>query len=111
MSEQVTEASRKPPVQVRLRPETALKYLAITTRMRWTDTEAADALCDEFMANHGISVTDATAPPNGSKSFDRDANAPCVPANSPAQQGEDMQSDSEPGSFSPPAEIPPAKAS
>lgn len=93
MSEQVTEASTTPQKRVRLRPETDLKLAAITARMRWTDTEAVDALCDEFMAQHGISVTNAAQPTTGQQDS---IAAPLIrgdTTDAPAQQGEDMQSE------------------
>ena len=42
--------------RVRLRPETWPKWLAITKARRWTLSEAADALADEYLQAHGIAV-------------------------------------------------------
>ena len=67
MSEAVTEAPTSPQKRVRLRPETTPKLAAIVAQTRWNEGVVLDVLCDEYMANHGISVTNAAAPPNSSK--------------------------------------------
>ena len=67
MSEAVTEAPTSPQKRVRLRPETPPKLAAIVAQTRWNEGVVLDVLCDEYMANHGISVTNAAAPPNSSK--------------------------------------------
>lgn len=51
-----SEQQSKPEKRVRLRPETARKWRAIRGATRWTDTEIADALADEYMAAHGIKI-------------------------------------------------------
>ncbi len=57
------------PQRVLLRPDTRPKWAAITRNRRWTLTEAADALADEFIERHGITVSQPPAAPaagNGS---------------------------------------------
>lgn len=56
MTDPTPQAPQKPYKAVRVRPGTEVKLAAITAAKRWTDTEAVDALCDEFMAAHDISV-------------------------------------------------------
>ena len=52
-----SNASQKPhDFRVRLRPETRAKWEAICRTQRWTSTEAADALADFYMYEHGIQV-------------------------------------------------------
>ena len=103
MAEQVTEASTSPQKRVRLRPETEAKLGAITDEKRWTDTEAIDAMCDEFMLRHAISVTNAAAPPNSSKESSQLAVDSVRTDQSPAQQGEDMTSEDDAAHTSPPS--------
>jgi len=40
--------------RIRLRPETRRKWAAIRKVRRWTYTEAADALADDFIERYGI---------------------------------------------------------
>ena len=56
--------------RVRLRPETQPKWRAIAEARRWTLSETADALADEFIDRHQIPVPDLSAAPatNGASS-------------------------------------------
>lgn len=56
MPDPTPQATQKPYKAVRLRPGTEAKFAAIIAKTRWTQAEAIDALCDEFMAAHDISV-------------------------------------------------------
>ena len=97
MSEAVTEAPTSPQKRVRLRPETPPKLAAIVAQTRWNEGVVLDVLCDEYMANHGISVTNAAAPPNSSKESSQSAIDSVRTDQSPAQQGEDMTSEDDAG--------------
>ena len=101
MEEQVTEAPTSPQKRVRLRPETLPKLAAIVAQTRWNEGVVLDVLCDEYMANHGISVTNAAAPPPGSNSA-RSANESMRTDQVPAeQQVQDMQSEDPAASIEP----------
>lgn len=76
--------------RVRLRPETRRKWDAITRKQRWTDTEAADALADEFIEKHGIPVEEGDVPPSsgGQTATATGASIPApAPSSSASRQG------------------------
>lgn len=50
---------------VRLRPATRAKFGAIAASKRWTLAETADALADEFMEKHGLTVPNNPTPHGG----------------------------------------------
>ena len=103
MAEQVTEASTSPQKRVRLRPETEAKLGAITDEKRWTDTEAIDAMCDEFMDKRLLSVTDAAAPTTQQQESGQPAVDSLQTDQSPSQTGEDMTSEDDADHSVPPA--------
>jgi len=48
-------------LKIGVRPGTRAKFDAIAVSKRWTLTETADALADEYIQQHGISVPAAEA--------------------------------------------------
>ena len=46
---------------IRLRPETRTKFSSIAKFKRWTLTETADALADEFIKRHNVPELDKSA--------------------------------------------------
>ncbi len=50
---------------VRLRRETRAKFDAIAALRRWTLTETADALADEFIEKHNLTIPDSSKPHGG----------------------------------------------
>jgi len=90
-------------IRVRLRPETRRKWDRIAGCQRWTYTETADALADEFLARHGFEPEGASVAASNGDSTQSESASPTLPGETdhPAADGQRLDIDEAQSAASP----------